>query len=128
VKLLHEYKHYHSGCWIADILRPTRAVAFQDTGADPALEHTSRKYNVVEFDLIEQLVLSLLVTGIPQKLIGILSTYRTQVYRFKRQLQGFPVIKILTVDKFKGRDKDYMIVLLVQSNKVKHVEPLYKDW
>jgi DNA replication ATP-dependent helicase Dna2 len=67
--------------------------------------------------LVQQLSAALVISGVKQEDIAIITPYRQQIKllasRIRNSMGG---IEILTADKSQGRDKDCIIISLVRSN------------
>jgi DNA replication ATP-dependent helicase Dna2 len=77
--------------------------------------------NVVEAELVYHTVESLLLSGVKEDQIGVISLYRQQIKLISQRLRHRKGIEILTADKSQGRDKDCIIVSMVRSNSDGHV-------
>ncbi|KAK9333963.1 DNA replication factor Dna2-domain-containing protein [Lipomyces starkeyi] len=117
-------------CWIADLLNEQTKVVFVDTDGVPAKETKKgeRIQNDVEATLVTQLTESLVLSGVPQDSIGIISVYRAQLKLLSNRLKKYPNLEMQTVDKFQGRDKECVIISLVRSNDEHMVGDLLTDW
>ncbi|KAK9355845.1 hypothetical protein V1523DRAFT_403638 [Lipomyces doorenjongii] len=117
-------------CWIADLLNEQTKVVFVDTDGVPAKETKKgdRIQNDVEATLVTQFTESLVLSGVPQDSIGIISVYRAQLKLLSNRLKKYPNLEMQTVDKFQGRDKECVIISLVRSNDEHMVGDLLTDW
>ncbi|KAK9376224.1 DNA replication factor Dna2-domain-containing protein [Lipomyces chichibuensis] len=117
-------------CWIADLLNEQTKVVFVDTDGVPAKETKKgdRIQNEVEATLVTQFTESLVLSGVPQDSIGIISVYRAQLKLVSNKLKKYPNLEMQTVDKFQGRDKECVIISLVRSNDEQMVGDLLTDW
>lgn len=116
--------------WLKFVLLEKNSVVFLNHDKVPALEE-STKYcvsNPIEVDLVEQIVDALIICGIKENSIGIISLYRHHLRLLNRILKNKKKLKIMTVDQFQGRDKDCIIISLVRSNNQKNSGDLIKDW
>ena len=66
--------------------------------------------------MIYQITESLLICGIKEEQLAIVSVYRSQLRTISRYFEGETDIEIATIDKYQGRDKDCVIISLVRSN------------
>ena len=96
---------------------------FANTDEVPAPESKKGELieNNVEAMFIFQTVESLILSGMVETSIGIISPYRAQLKIISYLLKNRPGIEILTVDKFQGRDKSCILVSLVRSNQNQNV-------
>ncbi|KAJ8097793.1 DNA replication factor Dna2-domain-containing protein [Lipomyces tetrasporus] len=117
-------------CWIADLLNEQTKVVFVDTDRVPAKETKKgdRIQNDIEAGLVTQFTESLVMCGVPQDSIGIISVYRAQLKLLANRLQKYPNLEMQTVDKFQGRDKECVIISLVRANDELMVGDLLTDW
>jgi len=63
-----------------------------------------------------QVAEALLLCGIEQSQIGIISLYRQQIKLLSHLLLDRKGIEVLTADRSQGRDKDCIIISMVKSN------------
>ena len=77
--------------------------------------------NKVEAELVYQTVESLLQSGLREDQIGIILLYRQQIKLISQHLRHQTGIEILTADRSQGRDKECIIISMVQSNDAGHV-------
>lgn len=84
--------------------------------------------NLVEAELINVIVESLLVAGVDQSAIGVMSLYRAQIKLISDRLKYRKNLEILTTDRFQGLDKECIIISLVRSNDKQKVGELLKEW
>ncbi|KAK9237888.1 DNA replication factor Dna2-domain-containing protein [Lipomyces kononenkoae] len=118
-------------CWIADLLAEQTKVVFVDTDLVPGRESKKgdRVQNEVEAMLVTQLTESLIMSGVEQECIGIISVYRAQLKLVSNGLKKkYGNVEMQTVDKFQGRDKECVIISLVRSNEDQMVGDLLTDW
>ncbi|KAK9325735.1 DNA replication factor Dna2-domain-containing protein [Lipomyces orientalis] len=117
-------------CWIADLLNEQTKVVFVDTDGVPAKETRKgdRIQNEIEAGLVTQFTESLVMCGVPEDSIGIISVYRAQLKLLAYRLQKYPNLEMQTVDKFQGRDKECVIISLVRANEELMVGDLLTDW
>ncbi|KAK9368011.1 DNA replication factor Dna2-domain-containing protein [Lipomyces kononenkoae] len=118
-------------CWIADILAEETKVVFVDTDGVPGKESKKgdRIQNEVEAKLVTQLTESLIMSGVGQESIGIITVYRAQLKLVSNGVKKkYGNVEMQTVDKFQGRDKECVIISLVRSNEDNVVGELLTDW
>ena len=86
--------------------------------------------NVGEARIIQQIVLTLIKSGISPSSIGLITLYRQQVKLLSHLLQAFLAqgLEIMTADQSQGRDKECIIVSLVRSNEKGNCGDLVRDW
>ena len=63
-----------------------------------------------------QVTEALLLCGVSQHQIGIISLYRQQIKLLSHLLHRHKEIELLTADRSQGRDKDCIIISMVKSN------------
>ena len=117
--------------WIDRVLAPETKVLFINHDEVPAREvcHGDKIENPTEAKLIVQLVKTLILGGVDQNSIGIMSFYKAQLRFFYRSFGSmFPDLDILTADRFQGRDKECIIISLVRSNDNSNAGDLLKEW
>lgn len=117
--------------WIENILDENKKVLFLNHDPVGGCEETSSKENienVKEADLIFQIVEAMLLCGVPESSIGVMSFYRAQLRLFYRKFARRKDIEMLTADQFQGRDKDCVIISLVKSNDRNDAGSLLKEW
>ncbi|VEU24014.1 DEKNAAC105112 [Brettanomyces naardenensis] len=116
--------------WLDAVLDSNRRVLFLDHDKVPAKEisHGDKIENPVEAKLIEQIVKALVLCGVSQSSIGLMSFYKAQLRYFYRSLGLFSDIDIMTADRFQGRDKDCIIISLVRSNDKNNAGDLLREW
>ncbi|KAK9895340.1 hypothetical protein P389DRAFT_162158 [Cystobasidium minutum MCA 4210] len=118
------------GCWLEQIIEPSRHVVFVNTDAMPAREERLGRLvqNETEARLVKQTVLALSTCGVAEDQIGVITLYRQQIKLLEGMLSQYKGVEILTADKSQGRDKDCIVMSLTRSNAEKHVGDLIKDW
>lgn len=117
--------------WIENILDQDKKVLFLNHDTVGGCSETSSKENienVKEAELIYQIVQAMLLCGVPQSSIGVMSFYRAQLRLFYRKFSAHQGIEMLTADQFQGRDKDCVIISLVKSNDRNDAGSLLKEW
>ena len=73
--------------------------------------------NLGEAEIVFQLVLELVTSGVSPKDIGVVTTYNLQVDLLTLNLtEKYPELEIKSVDGFQGREKEVVILSLVRSN------------
>lgn len=119
-----------SGCWLSEILLPSRRVIFLDTDLMPAPEsrESEMTVNYVEAELVFQMTKTLIAGGVSEDSIGIISPLRSQLKVIGHLIKAYPKLEALTVDKYQGRDKECIILSLVRSNPRNNVGELLRDW
>lgn len=83
-------------------------------------------HNEGEAEIIKLILKTSLSIGIKESQISLISPYRPQL-----KYLNFPEFKnivISTIDKFQGKDSDFVIISLVRSNISGNVGELLKDW
>ncbi|KAJ3163715.1 Tripartite DNA replication factor [Geranomyces michiganensis] len=119
------------GCWLRLILDPNRRVLFLCTDEVPGPEtrpSDDRVQNDVEATIVAHCVEALLRCGVPERELGVISPYRSQLKIIGQALRHRRHLAIQTVDKFQGTDKECVIVSLVRSNATGNVGELLRDW
>ena len=117
--------------WMAQVLKPETKVLFINHDEVPAREvcKGDKIENPTEAKLIVQLVKTLILGGVDQSSIGIMSFYKAQLRFFYRSFGSlFPDLDILTADRFQGRDKECIIISLVRSNDNNNAGDLLREW
>jgi len=111
----------------------SKAILFIDTAGGDFLEEweesTKSYWNLGELELILNLLENYKIKNFPSHMeLGILSPYREQVERLKKQIQKlFPAsfsnldIDVNTVDSFQGSQKDMIWISLVRSNEKREI-------
>ena len=119
-------------CWLRDLLDPSVKACFVNTDplwpASREAETGCRITNPFEATLCQQLVESLITTGVSQADIGVITLYRSQLALIKHGLRHRTGVEMHTADKFQGRDKEVVLLSLVRSNDTGNVGELLKDW
>ncbi|KAK3703398.1 DNA replication endonuclease-helicase Dna2 [Vermiconidia calcicola] len=123
-------------CWLTDLLRPERKVAFANTdlSGKAAMETLTSGKNITnqyEAALAATLVSGLLAIGVPGKEIGVMTLYRSQLALIRRVFRTAGItgeVEIDSADRFQGRDKECIILSMVRSNEPGIVGDLLKDW
>lgn len=116
------------GTCIKEIMKPERRVVFVNEDAIESLHEISsgdKIENPGEAKMITTLIRVMLMAGIEQESIGVMSFYKAQLRHFFISLQKYKDIEILTADRFQGRDKDVIIISLVRSEVI---GDLLKEW
>lgn len=116
--------------WMDRVLDPNCKVIFLDHDLVPATEvcHGDKIENPTEASLIDSIAKSLVLCGVDEASIGIISFYRAQLRYFYRSLSMFPHMDIMTADRFQGRDKDCIIISMVRSNHKNKSGDLLREW
>ncbi|KAK6458344.1 DNA replication factor Dna2-domain-containing protein [Scheffersomyces xylosifermentans] len=116
--------------WLHKVLNRRSKVLFLDHDKLPALETVRGDIvaNEVEASLVRQIVDSLLLCGVEQRRIGVMTFNRGQLKLLKKKLGNSSEVEILTADQFQGRDKDCIIISLVRSNEQKKSGDLVREW
>lgn len=96
---------------------------FIDTDRIPAREERVMDViqNDIEANLLCQLADALLMCGLDQKELAVISVYRSQLRLISQYLRNRPDVEIATIDKYQGRDKECVLISLVRSNAGAHV-------
>lgn len=119
-------------CWLRDLLDPSVKACFVNTDrlwpASREAETGSRITNPFEATLCQQLVESLITSGVSPTDIGVITLYRSQLALIKHNLRHRPGVEMHTADKFQGRDKEVVVLSLVRNNENGDVGGLLKDW
>ncbi|KAI9482549.1 AAA domain-containing protein [Zychaea mexicana] len=117
-------------CWIEQILDPSRKVVFLDTDKMSATEERIMEtvVNKAEASIVLQLAEALLLAGVPEERLAVISVYRSQLRLISQSLRGRPGVEIATIDKYQGRDKECVLVSLVRSNETGKTGELLRDW
>jgi predicted DNA helicase len=71
-------------------------------------------WNPLEVRLVREIVEDLLLLGVPEEAIGVITPYDDQVNEISKVLS--PSIRVSTVDGFQGREKEVIILSFVRSN------------
>ena len=88
--------------------------------------------NPTEVFVVHCIVKTLALCHYNLRELVILSPYRSQVAAIKRSLQDMPTVasicEVSTIDKYQGRDTDFVIVSTVRSNSSLAPGELLRDW
>ncbi|CAX40981.1 DNA replication ATP-dependent helicase, putative [Candida dubliniensis CD36] len=116
--------------WIHKVFDEKNKVLFLDYDAVPAVEETVGEMitNTREALLIQQLVNALVLGGVKEDQIGVMSFYRAQLSVLKKNLCNLKDLEILTADQYQGRDKECIIISLVRSNERKFAGNLMTEY
>ncbi|DAZ96408.1 TPA: hypothetical protein N0F65_012489 [Lagenidium giganteum] len=96
-----------------------------------------RLENLVEADIVAGLVVILLLGGVPEEEVAVVSPFRSQVALITQRLLVLPYfqgrgslgrVEVSTIDKYQGKDKDVVVVSFVRCNSEKRVGELLTDW
>ena len=83
-------------------------------------------HNEGEAEIIKLIIKTSISSGIEESQISLISPYRPQLkYLNFSEYKG---ITVSTIDKFQGKDSDFVIISLVRSNTTRNVGELLKDW
>ncbi|GAN02316.1 DNA helicase [Mucor ambiguus] len=132
-----EFMHKHSqcqssnDCWLSSVLDPRRRVVFVNTDEMKCKESRplgSFLQNEGEAQLIQQVVETLLMSGLDQDDLAVISVYRSQLRVISQLLKKRKSIEIATIDKYQGRDKNCVLISLVRNNKQGNAGDLLRDW
>ncbi|CAG8452223.1 3265_t:CDS:2 [Cetraspora pellucida] len=115
-------------CWLQTVLDPWKPVVMVDTDNLEARESRGLNQNNVEASLIEQCVKAMLIGGVPQTDIGIITPFRHQIKLLLQKFKDFSKVEISTVDRFQGREKKAIVVSLVKANVDYRVGDILKDY
>ncbi|CCG81248.1 putative DNA replication helicase Dna2 [Taphrina deformans PYCC 5710] len=121
----------HANCWLEHVIDPKRSVVYLNTDgiADARESRTSDHIiNLAESAIVADLVNGLLLSGMRDLDIGVISPYRSQLRQIQRDLRAHPSVTVDTADRFQGRDRDCIIVSLVRSNEGGTIGELLRDW
>ncbi|CAG8556535.1 10524_t:CDS:2 [Diversispora eburnea] len=126
----HKYNDNHCSkeCWLRKVLDPQHPVVMVDTDSLEANESRGLNQNVIEASLVEQCVKAMVVGGVHQKEIGIITPFRHQIKLLTQKFKGLTDIEISTVDKFQGREKEVIVISLVKANTDNKVSDILKDY
>lgn len=83
-------------------------------------------HNEGEAEIIKLIVETSIASGIKESQISLISPYRPQLKYLN--FSEFKGITVSTIDKFQGKDSDFVIISLVRSNLSGTVGELLKDW
>ncbi|UZJ51361.1 hypothetical protein CBS101457_000681 [Exobasidium rhododendri] len=112
-----------SNGWIDRVMeRETRALFINTdllSGREETRVNQGFLVNTTEVDVITQLSTALVLAGVREEEIAIITPYRQQLRALVHSLgsaaMGDDKIEVLTVDKAQGRDKDVVIISFVRS-------------
>ena len=119
-------------------INPGQPVVFLDTDDNGYLEANGVRagaggpINEFEASTVQGIILSLLICGLSNASIGVITPFRSQL----RILNENPALhesrskglEICTIDRFQGRDKSIIIISLVRSNNEGNVGRLLQDF
>lgn len=133
LKFMHEYSQClsSSDCWLATVLDPSRKVVFINTDELKCKESRplgSFLQNEGEARLIHQVAETLLMSGLHEDDLAVISVYRSQLRVISQLLKARKSIEIATIDKYQGRDKDCILISLVRNNSQGNAGDLLRDW
>lgn len=117
--------------WLDTVLDSNNRVLFLNHDEVGGCQETSSKENIEnpkEAELVFQIVEAMILCGVPEKSIGVMSFYRAQLRLFYRKFSARKDVEMLTADQFQGRDKDCVIISLVKSNNNNNIGSLLKEW
>lgn len=119
-----------SASWLHEALVPETKCVFFNHDPIYGIEKVTGENisNETEVELIRQTIEGLCACGVPEKSIGVVTLYRSQLKLLNEAMRHRSAIEILTADRFQGRDKECIIISLVRSNKENKVGDLIKDW
>ncbi|KAA1477837.1 Dna2-domain-containing protein [Dentipellis sp. KUC8613] len=117
-------------CWLDKLMDEDCKAMFVDTDTVPAPESRAGDLvqNEIEAALVQQVVETLLRSGVNESQIGVITPYRQQIKLLAHLLQAHPGVEILTADRSQGRDKDCVVLSMVRSNEEGYVGDLVRDW
>lgn len=103
---------------------------FLNTDQVPATEtyKNERIQNPAEAEIVRQTVEALCECGVPERDLGVITVYRSQLKLLQQNLKPRKGLEILTADRFQGRDKNCIIISLVRANNKGNVGDLLRDW
>ena len=124
--------------WMECAINPNQPVVFLDTDDNGYLEDNGVRVgaggpiNEFEASVVQGVILSLLICGLDNASIGVITPFRSQLRLFndnpalhESRSKG---LEICTIDKFQGRDKSVIIISLVRSNNEGNVGRLLQDF
>ena len=78
-------------------------------------------YNEIEADIVSKLVKKYYSLGIDNKMMGVISFYKSQKLLINRLIRanGIDEVKCMTVDSYQGEEKNIIILSTVRSNDIK---------
>lgn len=123
--------------WLRDLLAPEAPVLFVDTDAVPAPEDMptgafdsivsdSAVKNEIEAKIVSLIVKASVAAGVPLEQIGVISPLRAQLRAISGRLP--PGADVNTIDKYQGRDKEFIIMSLVRNNPLSNIGTLLQDF
>jgi DNA replication ATP-dependent helicase Dna2 len=113
--------------WLLDALDPSRSVVFLDTTLVPAPEERRgfAVSNPVEATLVQRVCAALLELGADPEEVGVISPYRAQLSTVRQAFDGTcEGVEVDTIDRYQGRDKQCIVLSLVQVRACLFDEPL----
>lgn len=117
--------------WLKEVLNPGRPVIFINTDMLPAYEAKDSKTvnNPIEAYIVAEVTKELLNNGIVGDDIGIITPYNSQANLIRASV-NVTSVKIHTIDKYQGRDKECILVSFARSseNPRKCTSSLLGDW
>lgn len=119
--------HCKRECWLRKVLDPQHPVVMVDTDSLEASESRGLNQNVIEASLVEQCVKAMVVGGVHQKEIGIITPFRHQIKLLTQKFKGLSDIEISTVDRFQGREKEVIVISLVKANTDNKVSVIHSN-
>ena len=124
--------------WMECAINPNQPVVFLDTDDNGYLDDNGVRVgaggpiNEFEASIVQGIILSLLICGLDNASIGVITPFRSQLRLFndnpalhESRSKG---LEICTIDKFQGRDKSVIIISLVRSNKEGNVGRLLQEF
>jgi len=124
--------------WMECAINPNQPVVFLDTDDNGYLEDNGVRVgaggpiNEFEASIVQGIILSLLICGLDNASIGVITPFRSQLRLFndnpalhESRSKG---LEICTIDRFQGRDKSVIIISLVRSNNEGNVGRLLQDF
>lgn len=133
VRKLDQYENFEAekrNPWLHYVLDPKSKVIFvnHDECGDTVETATNNIIiNEGECQLVDYCVTGLVACGVPEKNIGVMTIYRSQLTRLQYAMKKFPEVETMTVDQFQGRDKECVIISLVRSNEASQSGVLLKE-
>ncbi|EPS58507.1 hypothetical protein M569_16307, partial [Genlisea aurea] len=116
--------------WLVEVLNPDLPVIFINTDLLPAYERNVQKAinNPTEASIIAEVTKSLLLRGIEEKDIGIITPYNSQANLIRESVPA--TVETHTIDKYQGRDKDCILLSFVRCGEknVRNNASLLGDW
>lgn len=122
--------HQISSSWLGHVLNEDTKVTFLNHDNVPGAEMRigENVTNPLEARLIAQMVEALVACGVDASRIGVMTLYRSQLKLLADSLRQYPLVEVLTVDRFQGRDKDCIFFSMVRSNDEGRTGNLITDW